>query len=359
MARMQTSVFEPGFEHEHVQLFHDAAVGLTGVIAIHSTALGPAVGGLRIWPYPDTDSAVGDALRLSAAMTLKSAAAGLDLGGGKTVILDRGKPELRAERMRRFGEVLEQLGGRYVSAEDVGTSAADMDLIAEQTRWVVGRSLERGGRGDPSCATARTVFGSIDRAVALQLGAASLDGVTVCVLGAGKVGAQLVELLASAGASVIVTDLDPDRAAAAAHAGATAVTPNDFLARDCDVLAPCALGGVIGVEHVRRLRCRVIAGAANNPLEDRATALALARRDILYVPDFVANCGGIIHVGAELLMLDDSEVERRIAKAIDRSEEILLAARDSQELPLDVARRLALQRIHDAGERVPSAAGRP
>jgi glutamate dehydrogenase/leucine dehydrogenase len=341
------------FEHEHVELFRDPRTGLTGIVAIHSTAMGPAMGGLRIRAYADLDAALADALRLSRAMTLKNAAAGLDLGGGKAVLVDDGAWERRADRLRFAADVIERLGGRYVTAEDVGTSPADMDVIGEHTRWVAGRSLEHGGRGDPSAATARTVFGAIERAVALQAGAGSLEGAAVGVLGAGKVGGTVVALLAARGAEVLVADIDAARAGAcAARTGARAVALGGFVERELDVLAPCAFGELIGLADVPRLRCRVIAGAANNPLVDRATAIALAQRDILYVPDFIANCGGIIHVGAEFLGFDDAEVDRRVRASVERVEAVLRIACESGELPLDVAERRALARL-EAGHARP------
>jgi glutamate dehydrogenase/leucine dehydrogenase len=342
-------VFGDGFEHELLQLFRDHDSGVAGVVAIHSTALGAAMGGVRVRTYANIEAGVKDALRLSRAMTLKNSAAGLDLGGGKAVLFDDGVWDRRADRLRFFGDLLEQLEGRYVTAEDAGTSAADMDVIAERTRWVVGRSLERGGRGDPSVATARTVFAAIERAALLHLGVDSLEGVKVGVLGAGKVGGALVEMLSAAGACVPVADLDPARATALAlHPAVDPVPVDGFLVRELDVLAPCGFGEVIGVDDVPRMRCRVVAGAANNPLVDRATAVALAERDILYVPDFIANCGGILHVAAELLRLDAAQVDRRVEASAESVEAILRSARELGELPLDIAERQALDRVREA-----------
>jgi leucine dehydrogenase len=307
-------------------------------VAIHSTALGPAMGGLRIRRYDSLEAATVDALRLARAMTLKNAAAGLALGGGKAVLMEDGRWHDRLGRLRAFAGVLERLGGRYITAEDVGTTPEDMDILAGRVPWVAGRPVQRGGRGDPSPATARTVFGAIEQAVAAHLDRPTLAGVRVGVLGAGKVGSRLVAALAEAGALVEVADMEPARAAAwATVANVRPVALEGFLERELDVLAPCALGELIGVGDVPRLRCRIVAGAANNPLVDRATAVALHTAGILYVPDFMANSGGIVHVGAEPLGLDDAEVERRLEACVRRTGELLVAARESGAMPMDLA----------------------
>jgi leucine dehydrogenase len=338
------------FDHEQLELFRDRRTGLTGVVAIHSTALGPATGGLRIRRYRDLQAASVDALRLSAAMTLKNSAAGLDLGGGKAVLIDDGRwDEDRAGRMHAFGDVLERLGGRYITAEDVGTTAADMDAIATRTDHVSGRSPANGGRGDPARATARTVFGAIQTAVAFRLGR-PLDGVTVGVLGAGQVGSELVGLLAAAGAEVLVADIDAGRAerCRTASGAVTALPVDGFQDRPMDVFAPCALGEIIDAEDVSSLRCGIIAGAANNPLVDSAVAPVLEAEGILYVPDFIANCGGIVHVAAEVYGHDDDWVEARIAACIARVGEVLKDASDEGALPIEIARRRALSRVERA-----------
>ncbi|HYV14782.1 MAG TPA: Glu/Leu/Phe/Val dehydrogenase dimerization domain-containing protein [Conexibacter sp.] len=345
------------FEHEQLELFRDPATGLTGAVAIHSTALGPSMGGLRIRRYADVEAAAVDALRLARAMTLKNSAAGLRLGGGKAVLIDDGRWEDREARMLAFADVVERLGGRYVTAEDVGTSPADMDLIATRTAWVVGRSPANGGGGDPSPATARTVFGAIEAAVRLQLDDASLAGVHVGVLGAGKVGAALVALLAEAGARVTVADVERTRAeacAAAAPGQVGAVAVDGFLARDLDVLAPCALGELIAAADVAGLRCRIIAGAANNPLVDRATAVALHDAGILYVPDFVANNGGIVHVAAEFEQLSAEALAAQLDTCVAQVGVLLAEARERDALPIDVAVEQALARVA-AARAVPAA----
>lgn len=347
---MRPDLLEEEFEHEQLSVFRDSEAGVTGAIAIHSTALGPAMGGLRLFRYPTLSAGLVDALRLARAMSFKNAAAGLDLGGGKAILVDDGGwPERREERMRAVGVAVENLGGSFVTAEDVGTTPEDMDVISEVTRHVAGRATDRGGRGDPSPYTARTVIAAIESAVRLQIGAGDLDGIRVGVQGVGHVGAELVQLLVTAGARVWVTDVDPDRAAAVADRfGATALPPDGFALGDFDVFAPCALGGAIGAEHVDRLRAVVIAGAANNPLAERRLAARLRDRGVLYVPDFLANCGGIIHVGAEVLELTEAEVEDLMAGAVERIASVLEEARSVGAVPMDLAEARAAERIRGA-----------
>ncbi len=303
------------------------------------------MGGLRVSRYAGLDAAIVDALRLSRAMTLKNAAAELDLGGGKAVLLDDGRWADRADRMRAFGAVVDRLGGRYVTAEDVGTTPSDMDEIAAVTRWAVGRPPASGGRGDPSGATARTVFAAI---------AAALDGsvaeARVGVLGVSSVGSKLAAQLCAAGAAVTVADGDAARTAAiAAEHGCRVVAPRELAALELDVLSPCALGELIGTDDVPRLRCRVVAGAANNPLRDGGAARALHDAGILYVPDFLANCGGIIQVAAEYAREDDAVVERRIGAACRRVAAVLREARERGCPPLEIALAAARERLVAAG----------
>jgi leucine dehydrogenase len=340
------------FGHEKVTAFQDSTTGVTGVIAIHSTSLGPAMGGLRLFPYPGFTEALVDVLRLSRAMSFKSAAAGLDLGGGKAVLIDSGGWDVgREERMRVVGEAIEALGGEYITAEDVGTTPADMDAIAEVTSHVAGGSAAQGGSGDPSPLTARTVLSSIEAATRIRLGRDSMAGVKVGVQGVGHVGAALVELLSRAGAEVQITDVDPLRCAEVAERhGATALPLEGFLFGDFDVVAPCALGGAIGPAEVAGLRAPVVAGAANNPLSNRQVAAELAAKGVLYVPDFIANCGGIIHVGAEALGLSAQETEDLLQAADSRTEALLVEARESARLPLTLAEEQAMARLSGGRE---------
>ncbi|HEX3510984.1 MAG TPA: Glu/Leu/Phe/Val dehydrogenase dimerization domain-containing protein [Solirubrobacteraceae bacterium] len=336
------------FGHEQLHLFRDPATGLTGVVAIHSTALGPAMGGLRLRRYRDIEAAAVDAMRLARAMTLKNSAAGLSLGGGKAVLLDDGEWHDREARLLAFADVVEQLDGRYITAEDIGTTTEDMDVLATRTEWVVGRSRAGGGLDDPSPATAHTVFAAIEAGVRHALGVDSLRGMRVGVLGAGKVGAPLIALLGEAGAELTVADVDPARAVAAVAAAGgrgAVVGLEGFVTRDLDVLSPCAVGEVIALQDVASLRCRVVAGAANNPLVDDATAVAVHERGILYVPDFIANCGGIIQVAGEHEGLAPEAIAAQQEAAIARIEELLEEAEAHGAMPRAVAVERALQRV--------------
>ncbi|MBS1862328.1 MAG: Glu/Leu/Phe/Val dehydrogenase [Actinobacteria bacterium] len=340
---MTAGVIGSEFRHERLTVFSDRETGATGAIAVDSTALGPAMGGLRLFAYASLDELIVDALRLARAMSFKNAAAGLELGGGKAVLLDDGRwGDLREERMRAVGRQIEALAGEYITAEDVGTSPGDMQAIAAETAYVAGRPADLGGRGDPSPYTARTVFAAIAAAARIELRRTDLEGLRVGVQGVGNVGGRLVALLTEAGAEVFVADLDEVRAEAVAAAyGATALPLDGFLWGEFDVLAPCALGGAIGLDDVDRIGARIIAGAANNPLADRDVGVALARRGVLYVPDFIANSGGIIHVGSEALGLDAAVTEVRLEASIDRLERILTEARDTGRLPLELAEQHA------------------
>ena len=346
------SAFDPDFEHERLEVVQDPATGVRAIVAIHSTALGPAMGGLRLHSYNSLDEAISDALRLAEAMTMKNAAAGLDLGGGKAVLIDDGgwaDPAQRAERMELVGRIIDGLGGSYITAEDVGTSPQDMTHIARSTVWVGGRPIDRGGRGDPSPFTARTVFGAIEVAAGTQLHAPDLAGVQVGVQGVGHVGAALVSLLCESGADVTITDVDAARAARVARTNdVTIVEPAGFIYRAFDVLAPCAFGRGITSEDVPRLRCLVVAGAANNVLADASVADELAARGILYVPDFLANCGGIIHVAGEVRGFSDAVVNQRISDCIARTAATLAAAREQGLTPWRLA-------VEQAGSRLAMA----
>ena len=288
-----------------------------------------------------------DAKRLSRAMTMKNAAAGLALGGGKAVLLDDGRWDgLRRERLLAFAEFLNGLGGRYITAEDSGTSADDMALIATVSQYVAGKPAEAGGRGDPSPYTARTVLAAIEAAVMVRLGGRKMNGVRVGILGAGAVGSRLAELLVECDAEVVIADIVPDRAAAVVAAtGASTCDPESLLTERIDVFAPCGLGGVIDASVAANLRCPIVAGAANNPLADEVLAQNLHDAGILYVPDFIANCGGIIHVGAEALSLSSRQAEDLTAAAVVRAAGVLSIAAERDVPPLDVANELAVERL--------------
>jgi valine dehydrogenase (NAD+) len=337
-------------EHERVELVQDLELGLHAVIAIHSTVLGPALGGLRLHPYEHgLPQALDDALRLSRAMTLKAAAAGLDLGGGKAVMVDDGRAELREARLVALAHEIDRLDGAYLTAEDVGTSTADMDLIARHTPYVLGRTRADGVGGDPSPATVRTVIGAMRVALGVLDGDEQLCGREIGVIGLGKVGGRLAGWLAHDGAHVVGYDPLAEAGAPLREAGVElAASAQDVLARELDVLAPCAVGGTIDPAVAAHLRCRVVCGSANNPLTGGEAELALAQHGILYVPDFLANCGGLIHSDGERRGAEADEVERALRRAKARTSEVLLEARDTRRLPGRIAERHALERIERA-----------
>jgi glutamate dehydrogenase/leucine dehydrogenase len=336
--------------HEEVLYGHDPISGLQAIIAIHSTALGPALGGTRFFPYESEEAALRDVLRLSKGMTYKSAAAGLDLGGGKAVII--GDPEqMRSERLlRSFGRLVDSLGGRYVTAEDVGTTTGDMIAIATETRHVTGLPEAHGGSGDPSPGTARGVLAAM-RAVSEHLwGTDDLSNRTVAVQGVGKVGSVLVARLAKAGAKTVVADVNDEatRAAAAEH-GSEVVNTQEIFDVECDIFAPCALGGAINTATVGRLRCGAVVGSANNQLETDALARELAQRGILYAPDFVVNAGGIINIANEFNGYDWKRAAVAIDRIHDNTARVLATADERGILPNVAAVEVAKERIASIG----------
>jgi len=343
---------EAAADYEELRVLSGPRSGVTIAIAVHSTVLGPALGGARMWHYDSPGDGIEDALRLARAMTFKAAAAGLPLGGGKGVICAptpaRPEGESRRAMLLDFGDAVASLGGKYVTAEDVGTGAADMATIAERTSHVVGLPDERGGSGDPSPVTARGVLAALRACLEHRFGDPSLRDVRVCVVGAGHVGGRLARLLAGGGAEVTMTDVDPSRRALAEELGARWVEPGDAILTECDVLAPCALGGVIDASTVDRLRCEIVCGAANNVLADESLAADMTRRDIVYAPDFIANAGGLINVYAELHQLDRQAVAALVDNIGETIGLVLDAADRHGATPLAEAQALALQRLRHA-----------
>lgn len=331
-------------DHEMVLFCRDADAGLTAIIAVHSTLAGPACGGTRMWTYADDEAAVTDVLRLSRGMTFKTIMAGLPLGGGKSVILGDPRQDKSDALFRAFGRKLEALGGRYIAAEDVGISVDDIALIHQETEHVAGR---RDVSGDPSPVTAHGVFQGLKAALREAFGSDDPTGRIVAVQGLGHVGWSLAEQLSRAGARLIVADVDDARVQRAVHdLGATPERPDAIHAADCDVYAPCALGGAISETTLPDLRCRVVAGAANNQLATPAMGRALDRRGILYAPDYVINAGGIINVAAEVA--GDYDRAAALAKADRLGEtltEIFTRARQTHQPPSDVADAIALERL--------------
>ena len=323
---------EPDFDaHECVQLVHDRASGLTAIIAIHSTHLGPAAGGTRFWHYADPATAMKDALRLSRGMSFKNAMAGLPMGGGKAVILADAHRTKTPEMLAAFGDAVEALGGRYVTAEDVGITEADMVAVSQRTAYVSGLPVEGEGSagGDPGPFTAMGIYHGIKAAVRHKLGKNSLAGVHVAVQGTGSVGGGVARLLAKDGARLTLADIHAERAAdLARELGANVVASEAIMAVACDVFSPNALGAILDEEGIARLDCAIVAGGANNQLAKAEHGALLAARGILYAPDYVINAGGIISVALEYLARSDgapadiNEVRKRLAQIPERLESI-------------------------------------
>ena len=336
---------------EYVRL-DDRRSGLSGVIAIHSTALGPGAGGCRFWHYPDEEAVAADAFRLAEGMSYKNALAGLPFGGAKAVLRVPEGPFDRDTLFRAFGRAVRALEGRYVTAEDVGTRVRDMEIAAEETRHVAGRTARAGlAGGDPSPWTALGVF------EAMVVGArhaldADLSELRVAVQGTGSVGGILCRMLADAGARLILADVDPNRRdrLAAIH-GATLVDVADIVTAEADVFAPCALGGVLDAASVAAMPAKLICGAANNQLASPEVAAMLLDRGITYVPDYVANAGGIINVAAEYLGESPLDVEARVMEIGPRVARILDQAKRTGQSPSSVADRLAQDVISSAAQR--------
>ena len=343
-----------GWDGEEVVLRHDEPTRSWMLIGVHNTTLGPAMGGTRLKSYTLVDEALDDVLRLSSAMTVKQAAADLPYGGGKAVIAvdevpGRGSDE-RRELLLRYAELVDSLHGTYVTAADMNTGEVDMDTIGERTRHVLGRSLANGGSGDPGAATANGVFHGIRACVDHEFGSDELQGRSIVVQGVGSVGGTLARLLHEAGASVLLADVDGARAASVADGlGAKVVAATDVIGSECDVFSPCATGRVLTQETIPHLRCRIIAGAANNQLGDQHDADRIREAGILFAPDFIVNAGGVIHLaGSETLGWDEATLAKRLEGIGDTLLEVFAAAERDGISTQAAAQRLAEERLEAA-----------
>ncbi|MFO0932140.1 MAG: Glu/Leu/Phe/Val dehydrogenase dimerization domain-containing protein [Planctomycetota bacterium] len=341
-----TDIAVPGYER--VARCEDPASGLRAMIAVHSTALGPALGGLRMWPYRSWDEAQFDVLRLARGMTYKSAVADTGLGGGKSVILGNPKTDKSEALFRAMGKFVDAFGGKYITAEDVGTSVEDLVLVRKETRWATGLPREIGSSGDPSPWTALGVFRGIKACLEEVYGSGEFTGRTVAMQGLGHVGGFLAEHLAKAGARLVVTDLSPERAKeAASRLGATVVAPEAIYDVACDVFSPNALGAVINDDTIKRLKTKIIAGAANNVLLREEHGDRLREMGVLYAPDYVINAGGIINVSIEVEKegYDEARSRKKVENIYNALKTVFRMAREKNVSTNRASNLLAEERI--------------
>jgi len=337
------------YGHEQIVLCHDEATNLRAVIAIHNTILGPALGGCRMWPFESEEEAIFDAIRLSRGMTYKNAAAGLNLGGGKAVIIGDPNKDKSEALFRAFGRFVHSLGGRYITAEDVGTSVEDMEQIKMETTYVAGLPMEFGGSGDPSPFTALGTFEGIKASVKYKLKKKDLRGITVAVQGVGHVGYYLCEMLHEAGSDLIVTDIFDDKVDTVVNEfGAKAVSGDEIYGVDAEVFAPCALGAIVNDETIKQMKFKIIAGGANNQLlDENIQGKKLKEKGILYAPDYLINAGGVTNVYFETINEYNKE---RVTKKVKNIYNILMEVyqiADAQEITtVEAAAKLAEKRIN-------------
>ncbi|MFO8146722.1 MAG: Leu/Phe/Val dehydrogenase [Bacteroidota bacterium] len=334
--------------HEQVVFCNDKDTGLKAIIGIHNTVLGPALGGTRMWNYASEWEALNDALRLSRGMTYKSAITGLNLGGGKAVIIGDAKTQKTPELMRRFGQFVHSLSGKYITAEDIGMDTEDMDIVREVTPFVTGISKSKGGAGNPSPITAYGVFMGMKAAAKYKYGSEDLEGKKVMVQGIGHVGESLVEHLTNEGAQVFIADINQERLDEVSRKYNATIYVGDIYSADVDIYAPCALGASVNDETINRIKASIIAGAANNQLADeRIHGKILKDKGIVYAPDFLINAGGIINVYAELEGYDRKEIMRKTENIYNTTLEILKSAETKNITTHNAALQIAQQRIDD------------
>jgi leucine dehydrogenase len=335
-----------GDDHEQVVFCRNKEAGLKAIIAIHNTALGPALGGTRMWNYKTEEEALIDVLRLSKGMTYKASAAGLNLGGGKAVIIGDPKKDKTEEMFRAFGAYVNSLGGAYITAEDVGTTEKDMENVFMETPFVTGIPAAFGGSGDPSPYTAHGVFMAIKASVKEKLGVDKLAGLRVNVQGLGNVGSHLVDFLVGDGVKVAIADIDKDKVKFVSEKhNLQVLDPNDVVTSECDVFAPCALGAVINDQTVGKLKCKIVCGGANNQLAEQRHGDALRELGILYAPDFVANAGGLMNVFVELEGYSSERAFDKTKQVYDSLMKIYKIAKTENIPTYLAANRLAEQRL--------------
>lgn len=334
------------YDYEQLVFCQDEASGLKAIIAIHDTTLGPALGGARMWTYASEENAIEDALRLARGMTYKNAAAGLNLGGGKTVIIGDPFKDKNEEMFRALGRFIQGLNGRYITAEDVGTTVTDMDLIHEETNYVTGISPAFGSSGNPSPVTAYGVYRGMKASAKEAFGSDSLEGRTISVQGLGNVAYKLCEYLHKEGAKLVVTDINQAAIDRVVHDfGATAVAPDNIYSQEVDIFSPCALGAILNDETIPQLKAKVIAGSANNQLQDSRHGDLLHELGIVYAPDYVINAGGVINVADELYGYNRERAMKRVDGIYDSIEKIFAISKRDGIPTYVAANRLAEERI--------------
>ncbi len=338
--------------HEQVLVCSRPEVGLKAFIAIHSTTLGPALGGTRMWMYKNEKEALRDVLRLSRGMTYKAAISGLNLGGGKAVIIGDPHKEKNETLFRAFGRFIDGLGGRYITAEDVGMSEQDMEWIYSETKYVTGIPKAMGGSGDPSPVTAYGVYMGMKSAAKKAYGSDSLNGKRIAIQGAGNVASHLARYISNENATLFITDIYRKKAEKiATECSATFVEPDDIYGLDVDIFSPCALGGVVNDDTLPILKCDIIAGGANNILEDeKSHGEMLDDRGILYAPDYVINAGGIINISSELEGYNQDLAMRKTSRIYDTVNDILAYAEKHEITSVEASNKLAEQRIEAVGK---------
>ncbi|SFX04460.1 leucine dehydrogenase [Thermoactinomyces sp. DSM 45891] len=334
------------YDYEQVVICQDKNSGLKAIIAIHDTTLGPALGGLRMWTYATEEEAMEDALRLARGMTYKAAAAGLNLGGGKTVLIGDPKKDKSEELFRSLGRYIEGLNGRYITAEDVGTSVEDMDLIHLETKYVTGISPAFGSSGNPSPVTAFGVYKGMKAAAKEAFGSDALDGLVVAVQGVGNVAYSMCEYLHKENVKLIVTDINEENVQRAVNDfGAIRVSPEEIYDVECDIFAPCALGGIINDDTIERLKCKVVAGSANNQLREDRHGDILEERGMVYAPDYVINAGGLINVADELVGYNPERAMKKVEGIYDNILRVFEIAKRDGIPSYQAADRMAEERI--------------
>lgn len=336
--------------YEQLVFCQDQTSGLKAIICIHNTTLGPALGGTRMWNYAKEEDAIRDVLRLARGMTYKNAAAGLNFGGGKTVIIGDSRVQKNEVLFRALGRFVQSLNGRYITAEDVGTSVRDMEWVRQETKFVTGLPSSYGSSGDPSLMTARGVWKGMKAAAKEAFGSDSLEGKKIAVQGLGHVGYYLVKHLQEEGARLIVTDLNPEAVQnVVQETGAKAVRSDEIYAVDCDIFAPCALGAVINDQTIPLLKCQVVAGSANNVLAEERHGDMLHELGILYTPDYVINAGGVINIAEEFDGYNDERALKKVEGVYDNVVNVIELAKRDHIPTWQAADRVAEERIEKIG----------